>query len=52
MNRISPFVWGAAVVFVALLNIAGILPDWTTITAILTLPFLASRSAMACRRRS
>ncbi|MDR7100912.1 hypothetical protein [Croceicoccus sp. BE223] len=34
--------WGAAIVAVGLLNIADVLPDWTTIAAILTLPLVAS----------
>ena len=38
----------AAIVAVAALNIAGILPNWTTIAAILTLPPLAAGSAQRC----
>lgn len=49
MIRIHPFVWGLAVGFVALLNIIDVLPDWTTIAAILTLPFLASVNERGCR---
>ena len=40
MKAIAPVLWGAAVIIVALLNIADVLPDWATIAAILTLPFL------------
>ncbi len=40
----SVFIWAAAIVAIALLNIAEILPDWTTFAAILTLPFAASIS--------
>ncbi|MBT0670020.1 hypothetical protein HT136_16770 [Novosphingobium profundi] len=41
MNRNVSLAWGAAVIGVALLNIADILPDGATILAILTLPALA-----------
>ncbi|NCP19664.1 MAG: hypothetical protein GW855_10970 [Erythrobacter sp.] len=51
MTKISPFLWGAAIILVALLNIADVLPDWTTIAAILTLPFVAAATGMRCRMR-
>ena len=46
MKNIVPYLWGLAVLAVALLNIADVLPDWTTFAAILTLPYVASRSGM------
>ncbi len=49
MKSITPYLWGLAVLAVALLNIADVLPDWTTFAAILTLPYLATRSSMSCR---
>ncbi|MCJ1961713.1 hypothetical protein [Novosphingobium mangrovi (ex Hu et al. 2023)] len=42
MSRNTSLLWGAAVMGVALLNIAEILPDWTTITAILTMPAMVA----------
>jgi len=49
MKNIVPYLWGLAVFAVALLNIADVLPDWTTFAAILTLPYVASRYSMSCR---
>lgn len=49
MKMIIPFLWGAAVIIVALLNIVDVLPDWATYTAILTLPFVAAATGMRCR---
>ena len=49
MFNLEPFLWGLAILCVGLLNIAGILPDWTTITAILTLPFFAVATGRTCR---
>lgn len=49
MPSIRPFLWAIAVVTVALLNIADVLPDRATIAAILTLPFMATLSGMHCR---
>lgn len=48
MTGIKPFHWGLAVGLVALLNILEVLPDWTTIAAVLTLPFFASATGMRC----
>lgn len=48
MKRKSAYLWGAAVVAVGLLNIFDVLPDWTTIAAVLTLPFVASATGMRC----
>ena len=45
MTRPIALLWAAAIMAVAALNIAGILPDWTTVAAILTLPPLAAGSA-------
>jgi len=42
MSRRAARNWGIAVGAVALLNIVDVLPDWTTIAAILTLPFFAA----------
>lgn len=49
MPAIRPFLWAIAVFAVALLDIADVLPAWTTIAAILTLPFMAAVSGMRCR---
>jgi len=42
MSRKVSILWALAILGVALLNIADILPDWTTIAAILTLPAMAA----------
>ena len=44
MKNIVPYLWGLAVLAVALLNIADVLPDWTTFAAILTLPYRGTRT--------
>lgn len=51
MKTIAPVLWGAAIIIVALLNIADVLPDWATIAAILTLPFLAVATGTRCGLR-
>ncbi|MEL7679556.1 hypothetical protein AAG593_01500 [Citromicrobium bathyomarinum] len=51
MKAIAPVLWGAAVIIVALLNIVDVLPDWATIAAILTLPFLAVATGTRCGLR-
>ena len=51
MKAIAPVLWGAAVIIVALLNIVDVLPDWATIAAILTLPFLAGATGTRCSLR-
>ena len=50
MKNIVPYLWGLAVLAVALLNIADVLPDWTTFAAILTLPSagVALRGRVGC----
>ncbi|NVD44589.1 hypothetical protein [Qipengyuania atrilutea] len=48
MKNIAPFAWGLAILATGLLNIAGVLPDWTTVAAILTLPFVALKTSMKC----
>ena len=48
MTRPIALLWAAAIMAMAALNIAGILPKWTTIAAILTLPLLAAGSARRC----
>lgn len=50
MSRKVSFAWGAVVIAVALLNIADVLPDWTTIAAILTLPVMARRQGRCLER--
>jgi hypothetical protein len=51
MLRIHPFVWGLVIGLAALLNIVDVLPDWATIAAILTLPFVASANGGCCALR-
>ncbi|MCD1622364.1 hypothetical protein [Citromicrobium bathyomarinum] len=51
MKAIAPVLWGAAVIIVALLNIVDVLPDWATIAAILTLPFLSVATGTRCGLR-
>ena len=48
MKNFAPFAWGLAILATALLNIAGVLPDWMTFAAILTLPFVAVKTGMKC----
>ena len=50
MISLKPYLWGIAVLLVAILNIVGVLPDWTTIAAVLTLPFVAAMTGMRCGR--
>ena len=50
MPKIHAILWAAAILFVALLNIVDVLPDWATIAAVLTLPFMAALHGAACRR--
>lgn len=45
---VRPFLWVLAVIVVAVLNIAEVLPDWTTIAAVLTLPFFAAATRNRC----
>lgn len=47
MKSRTALLWGAAVIGVALFNIAGALPDWATYAAVFTLPMLAVTS---CRK--
>ena len=47
MPRNYTLPWVAALVTIALLNIFDILPDWTTITAALTLPVLMAAGSRA-----
>ncbi len=42
MSRNTTLAWGAAVIGVALLNIADVLPDWTTFAAILVMPAMVA----------
>ena len=51
MPRNYTLPWVAALVTIALLNIFDILPDWTTITAALTLPVLMAAGSRAISRR-
>lgn len=48
MAAIRPFLWALAVIAVAVLNIVEILPDWTTVAAVLTLPFFATATGTRC----
>jgi len=48
MSRNVSLLWGGGVIAVALLNIAEVLPDWTTIAAILTMPAMV---ALRIRKR-
>lgn len=50
MNALKPYLWGIAVLLVAILNIIDVLTDWTTIAAILTFPFAAAATAKRCGR--
>ena len=50
--KIAPqILWGLAILAVALLNIVDVLPDWATIAAILTLPFVAIATGTRCSLR-
>mgnify|MGYP006404806705 CR=1 FL=1 len=51
MTKIGPYLWAAAVVMVAILNIVEVLPDWATFAAILTLPLVAVSTGMRCNPR-
>jgi hypothetical protein len=51
MNRKLVRNWAAGVALVALLNILGVLPDWTTFVAVLALPFALRGSAARCLPR-
>lgn len=42
MSYKTSILWALAIMGVALLNVFEILPDWTTIAAILTLPAMAA----------
>lgn len=44
-------IWGGVVMAIAVLNILDVLPDWTTIAAVLTLPFMASVAQRRCLPR-
>lgn len=48
MAAVRPFLWALAVIAVAVLNILDVLPDWTTIAAVLTLPFMAAATGSQC----
>ncbi|MGV2494769.1 hypothetical protein [Pelagerythrobacter aerophilus] len=50
MTAVRPFLWALAVIAVAVLNIVEVLPDWTTIAAVLTLPFFAAVTGTRCGR--
>lgn len=51
MNRKLVRSWAIGVAVVALLNILGVLPDWTTLAAVLALPFAMSGAAARCLPR-
>lgn len=48
MPAIRPFLWAFAVIGVAVLNVIEVLPDWTTVAAVLTLPFMAATARNRC----
>jgi len=48
MAAARPFLWTLAVIAVGILNILDVLPDWTTIAAVLTLPFMAATTGNWC----
>lgn len=48
MPKLTLLLWALAVGAIALLNIVEALPDWTTIAAVLTLPFFAGAARMRC----
>ena len=48
MAAVRPFLWAFAVIAVGALNILDVLPDWTTIAAVLTLPFMAATTRNRC----
>jgi len=52
MNHTGALVWAFAVIAIALLNIVDVLPDWTTIAAVLTAPFFLSGSKCSLPRKS
>jgi hypothetical protein len=43
--------WAIAVAGVGALNVVGVLPDWATIAAVLTLPALLAPARCGLRRR-
>lgn len=51
MTRTRALLWGVAVIAIALLNIVDVLPDWTTIAAILTAPLFLSASQCRLPRK-
>lgn len=44
MPRKIAIVWTAVVLGIAVLNILDVLPDWTTVAAVLTLPLVSAAS--------
>lgn len=48
MTDFKLFLWGTAILLVGVLNILDVLPDWTTIAAVLTLPFVAAVTRTCC----
>lgn len=51
MNRKLARNWAAGVAVVASLNILGVVPNWTTLAAVLSLPFALSSTASRCLPR-
>lgn len=51
MNRKLARNWAAGVAVVASLNILGVVPNWTTLAAVLALPFALSSTASRCLPR-
>lgn len=52
MTNKTALAWGAGIMMIALLNIIDVLPDWTTIAAILTLPLMATWRCGIARKGS
>lgn len=52
MIHTRALIWGTAVMAIALLNIVDVLPDWTTIAAVLTAPFFLDGSKCSLPRKS
>lgn len=52
MIRLQPLTWGLAIGGIAVLNVLEILPDWTTVAAVLMLPLLAASNLRGCAART
>lgn len=52
MDRHQSWCWGLALGTIATLNILGVLPDWTTITAALALPAIMGARCRLARHEA